>query len=99
MAKLRSLWFGELTLGEAFWTWAITIGLLVNVTTSVLFLTMIVLDRPWAALLLGYALSVPYNLLATVGVWRSAAQYQGPSGHADLARFTTLIVMVLLTVT
>lgn len=99
MAKLRSLWFGELPLGEAFWTWAITIGLLVNVTTSVLFLTMIVLDRPWAALLLGYALSVPYNLLATVGVWRSAAQYQGPSGHADLARFTTLIVMVMLTVT
>ena len=99
MAKLRSLWFGELPLGDAFWTWAITIGLLVNVTTSVLFLTMIVLDRPWAALLLGYALSVPYNLLAMVGVWRSAARYQAPSGHADLARFTTLLVMVLLTVT
>lgn len=44
-------------------------------------------------------MSVPYNLLATVGVWRSASRYQGPSSHADLARFTTLIVMVLLTVT
>ncbi len=99
MAKLRSLWFGELPLGEAFWMWAITIGLFVNLTTSVLFLTMIALDRPWAALLLGYALSVPYNLLATVGVWRSAARYHGPSSHADLARFAMLIVMVLLTVT
>ena len=99
MAKLRSLWFGRLPLGEAFWTWAIMIGLLVNVTTSTFFLAMVVLDRPWAALLLGYAPSVPYNLLATVGVWRSAAQYEGPSSHADLARFTTLIVMVLLTVT
>lgn len=99
MTRIRSLWFGEVPLGEAFWTWAITIGLLVNVTTSVLFLTMVVFDRPWAALLLGYALSVPYNLLATVGVWRSAARYQGPSSHADLARFTTLIVMFLLTLT
>ena len=99
MTKLRSLWSGRLPLGEAFWTWAITVGLLVNVTTSVLFLTMILFDRPWAALVLGYALSVPYNLLATVGVWRSAARYEGPSRNADLARFATLVVMVVLSAT
>jgi hypothetical protein len=63
MTKLRSLWLGELPLGEAFWTWAIGIGLLVNLTTSVLFLALITLDRPWAALFVGYALSVPYNVL------------------------------------
>ena len=50
MAKLRSLWLGELPLGEAFWTWAIGIGLVVNLTTSVLFLVLITNDRPWAAL-------------------------------------------------
>ncbi len=99
MANLRALWLGELPLSDAFWTWAVTIGLLVNVTTSVLFLTMIAYDRPWAALLCGYALSVPYNLLVTVGVWRSAGRYQGPASHADLARLGTLILMLLLTVT
>ena len=99
MAKLRSLWLGELPLGEAFWIWAISIGLLVNLMTTALFLTMITLERPWAALLFGYALSVPYNALATVGVWRSAARYQGPAAHADLASIATLLVMLLLTVT
>ena len=76
MAKLRSLWLGELPLGEAFWTWAIGIGLLV-----------------------GYALSVPYNVVAVVGVWRSAERYHGPTGHAELARIATVIVMVLLSMT
>jgi hypothetical protein len=99
MTKLRFLWCGKLPLGEAFWTWVITIGLLVNVLTSLLFLILIVLDRPWMALLLGYGLSVPYNLVATVGVWRSAAQYDGPSRDADIARLSTLVLMVILTVT
>ena len=97
MKKLRSLWLGKLPLVEAFWTWAVSVGLLVNVTTSVLFLALITVDRPWAALLFGYALSVPYNLVAAVGVWRSAAHHEGPAGHAELARIVTLIVMLLLT--
>jgi hypothetical protein len=99
MAKLRSLWLGDLPLGDAFWTWAIAIGLLVNLTTSALFLVLITADQPWAALFVGYALSVPYNVVAVVGVWRSAARYQGPAGHAELARFATVIVMVLFSMT
>ena len=99
MRKLRSLWSGKLSLREAFWTWAISVGILVNVTTTALFLAMIAADRPWAALLFGYAFSVPYNLLAVVGVWRSAGSYQGPAGYADLARIVTIIVMLLLSVT
>jgi hypothetical protein len=88
-----------LPLDEAFWTWAIGIGLLVNLTTSALFLALITADRPWAALFVGYALSVPYNVLATVGVWRSAARYDGPTLHAELARIATAIVMLVLSVT
>jgi hypothetical protein len=99
MTKLRALWSGELPLGEAFWTFAIGIGLLVNLITSVLLLTLISLDRPWAALLVGYAVPIPYNIVALVGVWRSAARYQGQAGYADLARIVTLLVMVLFSVT
>ena len=99
MKRLRSLWMGELPLGEAFWTWAVGVGLAVNVTTSVLFLSLIAMDRPWGALFAGYALSVPYNVLAVVGVWRAAERYRGHPGHADLARVATVSLMLLLTVT
>ena len=76
-----------------------TVGLLVNIATSILFLVLILQDQPLAAVLVGYGVSVPYNIVATVGVWRSAARYGGPSRHADLARLVTAILMVGLTLT
>lgn len=99
MTKLGSLWSGDLALGDAFWTWAVTVGLLINITTSVLFLVLILQDRPLAALIAGYAVSIPYNVVATVGVWRSAGHYAGPSVHADLARIATVMLMAALTLT
>ena len=97
--KLRSLWSGELALGDAFWTWVVTVGLLVNLVTTVLFLVLILQDLPLVALIAGYGVSVPYNIVATVGVWRSAARYDGPAHHADLARVVTLALMAALTLT
>ena len=99
MSKLRTLWRGDYPLADAFWTGAVTVGLFVNLTTSVLFLIMITQDRPWIALLLGYGVSVPYNLVAVVGVWRAAARYDGPAIHADLARVCTVILMTALSLT
>ena len=99
MKKVRALWTGELPLAEAFWTYAVSIGLTVNVVTSLLFLALITADRPLAALFVGYVCSVPYNLVAVVGVWRSAARHQGERAHAELARIVTLIGMILLSFT
>lgn len=99
MARLRSFWRGDMPLAEAFWTWALGVGLVVNIATTVLFLALISADRPWLALLAGYAVSVPYNLLAVLGVWRSAARYQGNPLHADLARGAVVILMAVLSVT
>ncbi|WP_299358821.1 hypothetical protein [uncultured Paracoccus sp.] len=99
MKKLHALWRGELPLADAFWTWAILGGLLVNVTTTALFLAMITLDRPWAALVLGYVCSIPYSVAAVVGVWRSASRHQGSDSHADLARAATLLLMAVLSLT
>ena len=75
MTKLRSLWLGELPLDEAFWTWAITIGLLVNLTTSALFLALIAADRPWAALVAGYG---PIGALQRPGRGRRLALGRAP---------------------
>ncbi|SMH29008.1 hypothetical protein [Maritimibacter sp. HL-12] len=97
MKKIIALWSGDLALDEAFWTWTITVGLLVNIVTTLLFLMLIIQDQPLVAVLIGYGLSVPYNILATVGVWRSADRYDGPPRHADLARIVTVILMAGLT--
>ncbi|SDY70231.1 hypothetical protein [Citreimonas salinaria] len=99
MKKLRSLLAGDLALDEAFWTWAVTGGLMVNISTSILFLVLILQDLPLAALIVGYGCSVPYNVVATIGVWRSAAVYGGPTLYADLARYATLALMAILTLT
>lgn len=99
MTALLRLWRGELPLAEAFWTWAVTVGLVVNVTTSIGFMVLVMRDQPLAALVVGYALSVPYNILAAVGVWRSADRYDGPPRLAQAARIATAIGMTLLSLT
>jgi hypothetical protein len=99
VGRLRALWAGEVPLGEAFWVYAVSIGLTLNVITSLLFLALVAADRPLAALFAGYVCAVPYNVVTAVGVWRSAARHQGNRLHAELARLITLVAMVLLSVT
>ena len=99
MTKLLALWSGDLALNEAFWTWTVTVGLLVNIATSILFLVLILQEQSLGAVLVGYGLSVPYNIVATVGVWRSATRYGGPSLYANLARIVTVTLMAGLTLT
>lgn len=99
MNRVARLWRGELPLNETFWTWAVIGGIAVNLVTSGLLLALIAADRPVAALIVGYGPSVPYNILATVGVWRSAGRYTGDPRWAELARIVTLVGMVLLSVT
>ncbi len=99
MNGLRRLWRGELALADAFWTWAVLGGLAINVATSAALLILIMADRPIAAFIAGYAPAVPYNVIVSVGVWRSAERYAGERRWADLARIVTITGMVLLSVT
>ena len=99
MTSLCRLWRGERELADAFWNWAVFGGLAINVASSALFLFLIMADRPISAFIAGYALSVPYNVIVSVGVWRSAERYAGELRWADLARIVTIIGMVLLSIT
>jgi hypothetical protein len=99
MNALRRLWQGDLPLPQAFWNWAVAGGIAVNGLTSILFLALIMADYIVAAFIVGYALSVPYNIVVTVGVWRSAGRYEGERRWADLARIVTVAGMALLSVT
>ena len=99
MAELRRLWRGEMPLERAFWIYAVLVGIAVNMVTSALFVGLIATERPLAALIFGYGVSIPYNIVAIVGVWRAADRYPGDPTHARLARGITLIGMLLLSMT
>ncbi len=99
MAELRRLWAGEVPLDRAFWTYAVVGGLLVNLTTSLAFLGLVSADRLLAAALAGYGLSIPYNVLAVVGVWRSAGRHDGDPARAELLRTVALVWIAFLTLT
>ena len=99
MSSLTRLWRGEIPLPQAFWNWAVFGGIAVNGLTSILFFTLLLNGHTALAFVVGYALSVPYNAFVTVGVWRSAARYDGERRWADLARAVTLVGMTLLSLT
>lgn len=99
MSVLLSLWRGDLPLPQAFWNWAVLGGIAVNLLTTVLFLVLVMNGYIAAAFIAGYAVSVPYNILVTVGVWRSAGRYEGERRWADLARAVTVAGMILFSIT
>jgi len=94
---IKRLWAGELPLAQAFWNYAVVYGFLLNLVTHVVFLVLLLNDAHAILVALLVALPIPYNLLAIVGVWRSAARYAGPETWAILARIGTVIWMVALT--
>jgi hypothetical protein len=95
---LHRLWRGDLPLAQAFWRWAILGALMINGLTTLLFFVLMAADQIIPALLAGYAVSVPYNIVTVVGVWRSAARYPGNRRWADLARIFVLGEMALLSI-
>ena len=99
MKTLNDVWNGELGLEKVFWEWAVFGGIVINVASSIGFLILVLNDYLIAAVIVGYGLSLPYNLLVTVGVWRSAEQYTGDRHWADLLKFITVIGMALLSFT
>lgn len=96
---LGRLWRGELPLPEAFWTWAVTIGFIVNALTSVACYALLIADEAFWALVIGYLPSVPYNIVAAVGVLRSSRRADADPAFARFARVVIIPVMVLLSVT
>jgi hypothetical protein len=97
--RLRRLWKGEVALDVAFWNYAVIGGIAVNLATSFSFLFFISLEMPVIAFIAGYGVSLPYNLIATIGVCRAAARADPASQKAKLYPLITLAGMLLLSVT
>ena len=98
-SRLADLWTGRLPLSEAFWTYAIFWGLLINLAATLCSLTLLVAvggdaaSKEWAPLaaLALHLLPVPYNLMVLVGVWRSAGRPEVKPAAALLARSAVVV--------
>ena len=91
------LWVGEVGLARAFWQYAIAYGLLVNLIATGLAFAVVASDGPAVLAVAIFFLPLPYNVLAVVIVWRSAARYQGDGRWADVARVAVILWAVLVT--
>lgn len=96
MTDLRRLWRGELPLAEAFWLWAVCVGITINMASLLVSLILVTEDRAIAGLIAGHVISLPYNVIAIVGVWRSAARHPGDRSWANTTRIVTVVLLVAL---
>lgn len=97
MSRLGDVLAGRLPLAETFWTWAVGLGLAVNVAATALSLAALAADLPPAAALALHFAPVPCNIALVVAVWRSAARYAGPRRRAEAARMAVVAWAALLT--
>ena len=97
MGFITRLWNGEISLFDAFWFYAIGLGLLVNLVALALLFALLVNDAPNALLMAAFLLPIPYNVLFAVGVWRSADNDSSAARWADAAKITAVLWALLLT--
>lgn len=98
LSRLSDLWAGRMRLSEAFWTYAIFWGFLINLAATLASLALLVAlggdaaSKEWAPLaaLALHLLPLPYNLAVLVGVWRSAGQPEVKATAALLARLAVV---------
>ncbi len=84
------LWRGEISLGNAFWTYLVVYGVVLNVAFTLLaLLVYLVFAQAFLALCIHF-LGTPYMMFAGVGVWRSADKATEPAYLAFLAKLATL---------
>lgn len=97
MSRLADFWNGRLPLAEAFWVWAVFVGLTLNVAATGLTLAALAAQLPPAAALAIHLAPAPLDVALAVGVWRSAGRYAGPRHRADMARAAAVVWAGVLT--
>jgi hypothetical protein len=102
MKWIGQLWRGEINLGKAFWMFGLLIPIVLSIAVKflsrVLMLFMLylgfsgpstpggLLTGTFIVIVAMAALSLAYQMLAFVGIWRSAERYTGKLIYSVLAR-------------
>lgn len=95
---IADLWAGRVALADAFWTYAIFWGFIVNMAATLASLSLVVVDAPNAAAVAAHLAPIPWNILVLVAVWRSAGKGGVAPSWAATARVVTLAWAVILSV-
>jgi hypothetical protein len=90
-ASLKLLWRGQLPLREAFWRYAITYDLILNLAATMAALTIILAEAPIVLAAIVHFLPLPYSLLAATGTWRSADRYDGNPSLANAVKVVIIL--------
>ena len=91
LTSLKALWRGQLPLREAFWRYAITYDLILNLAATIAALTLILRDAPITLAVIVHFLPLPYSLFAATGAWRSADRYDGNPSFANAVKVVIII--------
>ena len=94
--SLKQLWLGQLPLGDAFWRYAITYDLVLNLAATIAALALVLAEAPIVLAAVVHFLPLPYSLFAATGAWRSADRYEGNPLHATTAKAIIVIWVVFL---
>lgn len=89
--SFTKLWLGQLPLSEAFWRYAITYDLVLNLASTLIALTLVLYDAPIAFAAIVHLLPLPYSIYAATGAWRSADRYNGNPLHAVAAKLLLIL--------
>ena len=85
------MWRGEEPLGVAFWQWAVSVGLIVNVAFVFAMYGAISAGAPGIVLVLVHLAPWPYNIFTGIAVWRAADRYPGSPFWATAARSAIIL--------
>lgn len=98
LLRIADLWSGRLPLADAFWTYAIFWGFLINMATTLTSLGLVVANAPaWIAAAAHFA-PLPWNVLVLVAVWRSAARPEVSENLRLVARSVIVAWSAFLTI-
>lgn len=89
--SFRQLWRGELPLREAFWRYAITYDLILNLAATLGALILVLAETPIVFAAVVHFLPLPYSFFAAMGTWRSADRYTGNPVHAAVAKLALVV--------
>ena len=89
--SLKQLWLGQLPLPEAFWRYAITYDLILNLAATTTALTLVLAEAPIILAAIVHFMPLPYSLFAATGTWRSADRYKGNPSLASTAKIAIII--------
>ena len=96
MKVVVEFWRGGVPLNQAFWSWGILGGALVNLSSTLFAVLLVAAEAPAWLAVLAFAVPLPWNVVLLVGVWRSTGRPEVGREAASLARGVILVWVVLL---